>query len=104
MPIYAYRCTSGHEFELRQGFDASTELACPTCADPARRLISSPAVIYKGSGFYTTDYARKSMVPAGESKNGNAKEPLPNDGHGGEHGHDHGHSHDAVDGVVTPAS
>jgi hypothetical protein len=68
-------------------------------------MLLSPTVIYKGSGFYTTDYARKSVVPAGESKtNGNAAAPKPSDGHGDEHGHDHGHSHDAVEGVVTPAS
>lgn len=104
MPIYQYRCPSGHEFELRQGFDASAELECLRCGAPARRRISSPAVIYKGSGFYTTDYARRNVVPAGESQNGSAEAPPPSDGHNGDHGHDHGHSHDAVEGVVTPAS
>ena len=108
MPIYVYKCTSGHEFELRQGFEASAVGVCPTCQAQNRRKIYSPAVIYKGSGFYTTDYARKNLVPAGESKNGHS-EPSPSsngDSHeqGHDNGHDHGHSHDGVGGIVTPAS
>ena len=60
MPIYAYQCVScGYEFDLKQGFDASTEAPCPNCEDTARRRFVAPTVIYKGSGFYTTDYARK---------------------------------------------
>ena len=60
MPTYAYQCEScGNEFDLRQSFNASTEQACPACSGHSHRRISVPAVIYKGSGFYTTDYARK---------------------------------------------
>ncbi len=60
MPIYAYQCAAcGNEFDLKQGFDASTEAPCPVCDDTARRRFVAPTVIYKGSGFYTTDYARK---------------------------------------------
>ena len=60
MPTYAYQCDScGNEFDLRQSFSASTEQPCPVCSGLSRRRISLPAVIYKGSGFYTTDYARK---------------------------------------------
>ena len=60
MPTYAYQCEScGNEFDLRQSFNASTEQACPACSGHSRRRISVPAVIYKGSGFYTTDYASK---------------------------------------------
>ncbi|MCH8847899.1 MAG: FmdB family transcriptional regulator [Chloroflexi bacterium] len=61
LPIYTYKCeANGHEFELRQGFSASPEQVCPTCGSTSRRQIHAPTVIYKGSGFYTTDYARKS--------------------------------------------
>ncbi len=60
MPIYAYQCGAcGNEFDLKQGFDASTETICPVCDETARRRFVAPTVIYKGSGFYTTDYARK---------------------------------------------
>ena len=68
LPIYTYKCdANGHEFELRQSFSASPEQACPACGSVSRRRIHAPAVIYKGSGFYTTDYARKS---GGASRNG----------------------------------
>ena len=55
MPIYEYRCSNGHEYELVEGFDAPVEHACPYCGDPARRRLSVPAVIFKSPGFYSTD-------------------------------------------------
>ena len=70
MPIYTYKCDAhGHEFELRQGFSASPTQPCPVCGSVSRRQIHAPTVIYKGSGFYTTDYARKSGAT---SKNGSS--------------------------------
>ncbi|MBL76062.1 MAG: hypothetical protein CL763_03970 [Chloroflexi bacterium] len=61
MPIYSYYCDSCDvEFDLRQGFDAGKEARCASCGNPAKRKFVAPTVIYKGSGFYTTDYARKS--------------------------------------------
>jgi len=67
MPIYSYHCAScGNEFELRQGFDADPTQECPHCENKARRRIHAVGVIYKGSGFYTTDYARKSS-PSSEN-------------------------------------
>jgi putative FmdB family regulatory protein len=60
MPIYSYRCDAcAHEFELRQGFDASTRQECPQCSNSASRMFHPVGVIYKGSGFYTTDYRKK---------------------------------------------
>ena len=67
MPIYSYHCAScGNEFELRQGFDADPTQECPKSENKARRRIHAVGVIYKGSGFYTTDYARKSS-PSSET-------------------------------------
>ena len=69
MPIYAYACGAcGHEFELRQSFSAEPQQPCPQCAATAQRQIQAVGVIYKGSGFYTTDYARKSTNPAPAAK------------------------------------
>ena len=60
MPIYEYECVScNHRFELKQGFDAEPTESCPKCQGLSRRKFHAPTVIYKGSGFYTTDYARK---------------------------------------------
>ena len=76
MPIYAYQCVScGNEFDLKQGFDADTVAPCPSCDNTARRRFVAPTVIYKGSGFYTTDYARKGAASANgsSSSNGEAK-------------------------------
>ena len=60
MPIYEYRCSKGHEYERAEGFDAPTEQRCLKCGGTSRRLISMPAVIFKGSGFYSTDNRKDS--------------------------------------------
>ena len=71
MPLYEYRCKScGHQFEKIQSFSAPEEKECPACHGPVERLISAPAVQFKGSGWYVTDYAGK----------GNAKKSPPADG------------------------
>ena len=61
MPTYEYRCPDGHDFEqfvlkMSQG---STELPCPTCGKPSERRISAGGgLVFKGSGFYITDYGK----------------------------------------------
>lgn len=76
MPIYSYRCGScSNEFELRQGFDAEPQQECPVCKNIAQRRIHVAGVIYKGSGFYTTDYARKTDSSSkSSSKDSDSKE------------------------------
>tara|TARA_B100001750_G_C15109401_1_gene399357 strand:+ start:73 stop:459 length:387 start_codon:yes stop_codon:yes gene_type:complete len=59
LPIYSYQCTScDHQFDLKQSFDASPTQNCPVCQNQSRRLFHPVGVIYKGSGFYTTDYRK----------------------------------------------
>ena len=71
MPIYEYECVScKHRFELKQGFDADPTETCPVCQSSSRRRFHSPTVIYKGSGFYTTDYARRDQPSLDGSNNG----------------------------------
>ncbi|MGA8530128.1 MAG: zinc ribbon domain-containing protein [Acidobacteriaceae bacterium] len=71
MPLYEYRCqTCGHQFEKIQSFSAPDEKECPLCQGPVERLLSAPAVQFKGSGWYATDYASKaskSMRASAES-------------------------------------
>jgi putative FmdB family regulatory protein len=59
MPIYEYRCAKGHAFEVFQSMSEDPVERCVECGAAAERVLSAPAVHFKGSGFYTTDYARK---------------------------------------------
>jgi putative FmdB family regulatory protein len=64
MPTYEYRCENGHDFEAFQKMSDDPLDTCPECGAPAKRRISSGAgLVFKGSGFYITDYKR-----AGEKK------------------------------------
>ena len=59
MPRYDYRCTEcGNEFELVQKFSEAGQGECPLCGGAGQRVFHAVPVIYKGSGFYTTDYGR----------------------------------------------
>jgi putative FmdB family regulatory protein len=74
MPTYEYRCTNGHTFEAFQSITADPLKECEICGASCERVLHAPAVHFKGSGFYTTDYARKGSKPSGsESKNGDSK-------------------------------
>jgi putative FmdB family regulatory protein len=61
MPLYEYRCDAcGHVFERIQKFSDPPVEVCPGCGEPkVQKLLSSPAIQFKGSGWYITDYARK---------------------------------------------
>jgi putative FmdB family regulatory protein len=59
MPLYDYRCENGHTFEVMQRMSEDPLTECTECGAPVRRLLHPPAVHFKGSGFYTTDYGRK---------------------------------------------
>lgn len=60
MPLYEYRCKQcGHHFEKIQSFSAPDEKECPVCKGEVERLISAPAIQFKGAGWYVTDYASK---------------------------------------------
>ena len=60
MPLYEYECVdNGHRFEVIQKFSDPPIEVCPKCGSPVRKVISSPAFQFKGSGWYVTDYARK---------------------------------------------
>jgi putative FmdB family regulatory protein len=57
MPIYEYRCRNGHDFEVFQSMSEDPVSRCPECAAPVERVFRPVAVHFKGSGFYSTDYA-----------------------------------------------
>jgi putative FmdB family regulatory protein len=61
MPIYEYKCPNGHLFEVFHGMMEPSPETCEVCgAGPLQRVLHPVAVHYKGSGFYSTDYGRKS--------------------------------------------
>ena len=76
MPLYEYECDAcGRRFERIQKFSDPTVDTCPQCGGAARRMVSSPAIQFKGSGFYITDYAKKDgEKTAKEAKPGKATE------------------------------
>jgi putative FmdB family regulatory protein len=59
MPTYEYRCTKGHNFEVTQRMNDAPLTKCQICGRPVERVMHSPAVHFKGSGFYNTDYGTK---------------------------------------------
>jgi putative FmdB family regulatory protein len=82
MPTYEYRCPNGHDFErfFRKISDAPSEVACPECGKIAERRMSAGAgLLFKGSGFYLTDYGKNAHrntgdgKPSGESSGGESK-------------------------------
>ena len=65
MPLYEYQCKKcGHRFEKIQKFSDKPIKKCPECGGAVEQLISAPAVQFKGSGWYVTDYAKKAHAPA----------------------------------------
>ncbi len=60
MPLYEYRCPEGHDFEkfYRSINAAPIEERCPVCGEVAARLMSTAGLVFKGSGFYITDYGK----------------------------------------------
>jgi putative FmdB family regulatory protein len=65
MPLYEYQCKKcHHRFERIQKFSDPLVKKCPECGGPVEQVISAPAVQFKGSGWYVTDYARKSSSAA----------------------------------------
>jgi putative FmdB family regulatory protein len=82
MPLYEYECDAcAHRFELIQKFSDPPVDVCPACGGRVRKLISSPAIQFKGSGWYVTDYAQKGKAaPAeGSAPAGAAKTPASSD-------------------------
>jgi len=75
VPIYEYECKKcGHLFEVIQKASDGPIKKCEKCKGKVERLISSPAIQFKGSGWYVTDYARKGSGSDGESSSSSESE------------------------------
>jgi len=121
MPTYEYECPDGHQYEMREGFDAPATQRCIMCRKTARRVLSAPAIVFKGSGFYVTD-SRKSESTGESASTADSKAGADSKSDGAsestsetksetksgaktetkaatDHGHSHGpggHSHDST--------
>lgn len=94
MPTYEFRCPDGHTFDrfYRKISDAATEVECPECGKVATRQLSAGAgLLFKGSGFYLTDYGKNAhrgtsgtSGTSGESKAGNSASSSGESSGGGE--------------------
>ena len=83
MPTYEYRCANGHDFEefVLKMSEAKSELPCPSCgARGERRLSAGGGLLFKGSGFYITDYGKDGKKSAGAAKTGDAKSDASSGG------------------------
>jgi len=73
MPVYEYRCRNGHQFEVFQAMAEDPVSRCQECGAPVERVFRPVAVHFKGSGFYTTDYARKAPAKAASDGESDSK-------------------------------
>jgi putative FmdB family regulatory protein len=69
MPVYEYRCTKGHTFEVIQSMSDDPLTKCEVCGSPVERVLHSPSIHFKGSGFYNTDYGTKKRQREQKSSN-----------------------------------
>ena len=83
MPLYEYECKKcHHRFEKIQKFSDRMVKKCPDCGGPVEQMISAPAVQFKGSGWYVTDYPKKSSAQSssdGSASDGSGKDSKKED-------------------------
>ena len=81
MPLYEYECKKcHHRFERIQKFSDPHVKKCPKCGGPIEQVISAPAVQFKGSGWYVTDYAKKSSAPSSSTTSSNGDSSSKKEG------------------------
>jgi putative FmdB family regulatory protein len=74
MPLYEYQCKKcHHRFEKIQKFSDRPIKKCPECGGPVEKLLSASSVQFKGSGWYVTDYAKKSSAGTSSSSDNDSK-------------------------------
>ena len=97
MPRYTYECTKcGHSYEKLEGWDAKARQRCPECRAVSLRIPMAPMIVFKGSGFYSTDNKRSLRQDAnggdeggseeGESEGASTSDESGSDGSGSDSG------------------
>jgi putative FmdB family regulatory protein len=83
VPIYEYKCPNGHLFEVIHGMTEEGPTACEVCGEgPLQRVLHPVAVHYKGSGFYSTDYGRRSSKAPKDGGSGDGSSSSSDSGSG----------------------
>jgi putative FmdB family regulatory protein len=72
VPLYEYQCGKCGRFEVIQKFSDALLTVCPTCGQEVQKLLSAPAIQFKGTGWYITDYARKGGSGSTASSSGDS--------------------------------
>jgi putative FmdB family regulatory protein len=83
VPIYEYKCDNGHVFDVMQKMVEEPLTECVECGAPAHRVLTAPAVHFKGSGFYNTDYGKRKGGGNGSSGEGSSSESKSSDSSSG---------------------
>ena len=107
MPIYEYACTScGERTEAKQGFDDPPLEECPICGGKLRKLYSPVGIVFKGSGFYSTESKRDARTRDGQAvaSSNSDKAGKTKEGKGSEAGSGAGDSSGAAAGSTTGSS
>jgi len=86
VPIYEYRCSNGHTFEVTQRMSDEPVAECEVCGAPVERVFHPIAVHFKGSGFYNTDYGKGKGKAAGADSDGTKSESGSGSGSGSDSG------------------
>ncbi len=77
MPLYEYQCPNDGTFEKMQKFSDPPLTHCPKCGAKVEKLLSAPAIQFKGTGWYVTDYARKSGGEREKASSSEKRESTP---------------------------
>lgn len=107
MPLYEYQCDEcGHRFERIQKFSDELVKTCAVCGGCVQKLVSSPAIQFKGTGWYITDYARKPSgdQPPGDAEKAEGKESKASEGTGAKEGPKKESTSDSSSSSASPPS
>jgi putative FmdB family regulatory protein len=104
MPTYEYRCTKGHTFETIQSMSDDPLTKCEVCGAPVQRVLHAPAVQFKGSGFYNTDYGTRNRQREQKANAESSKSESSSSGGGGGDSANSGGAGDSKPAADKPAA
>jgi putative FmdB family regulatory protein len=106
MPIYEYKCTKGHIFEVMQSFTDESLTKCEVCGAPVQKVFHPVSVHFKGSGFYNTDYGtkRRAREKAAESSKESSSSKSSSDSSSGSSDSSSGSSNSSSNGASKSES